>query len=173
MTISLHRRNQTMMNRTHRLTAALVLLAAILSACQAAPAVAPEDFQISLELKPCFGTCPVYVLSVAADGGVVYEGTNFVLVEGRQTASAEAEAVAALYAAVLSADFFALEEGYAYPATDLPTAITTVTAGGRTHTISRYGGACGSDLDVAPQALCEVETLMEAIAVANGWVTEN
>ena len=162
-----------MMNRTLRLIPALIFLAAILSACQAAPAETPEDFQVTLELKPCFGTCPVYVLSVAADGDVVYEENNFVLVEGRQTASVSTEEVSALYAAVLSAEFFALEEDYSFPATDLPTAITTVTAGGRIRTVSRYGGACGSDLDVAPQALCEVEALMRAIPDSNGWVGGN
>ena len=50
------------------------------------------------------------------------------------------------------------------------TATTTVTMQGRTKRISRYGGVCGSDLDIAPQALCEIEALLTAIPVSNGWV---
>ena len=152
---------------------AIALLCLIfLAACQAAPTEMPADFQITLERSPCFGTCPVYVLTVSADGSVEYKGDSFVLAEGRQTATVSAEEVAALYTAVRSADFFALEEGYAIEATDIPTATTTVTAEGRTMTISRYGGICGSDLDVAPESLCRVEALMESIATANGWVGE-
>ena len=161
------------MNRKTSLLAISLFCLILLAACQEAPAQVPADFQITLELSPCFGTCPVYVLSVSADGSVEYKGDSFVLAEGRQTAAVSAEEVAALYSAVRSADFFALEEGYAIEATDLPTATTTVTADGRTMTVSRYGGVCGSDLDVAPERLCQVEALMEAIATANGWVDGN
>jgi hypothetical protein len=165
------------MNNTRRLRTvfvSLIVLANLLGACQPAPAESPpQDFQIRLERSPCFGTCPVYAVAVSADGQVVYEGLDFVAVEGQQTVSISEAEVRALYAAVTSGEFFDLEDGYTYPATDLPTATTTVTMDGRKMTVVRYGGGCGSDLDTAPPELCEIEALMEAIPISNGWVSDN
>ncbi len=51
------------------------------------PAAAQENSQpvITLERTACFGACPVYTLSIYADGTVVYNGERFVDVEGEQT----------------------------------------------------------------------------------------
>ena len=42
---------------------------------------------ITLQRTACFGACPVYTVSIYADGTVAYNGERFVEVEGTQTGS--------------------------------------------------------------------------------------
>jgi Domain of unknown function (DUF6438) len=131
----------------------------------------PADFQISLERGPCFGACPVYLLTVFADGTVAYEGRQFVAVEGSHTATLSPDEVEALAQAVLEADFFELADEYTVQATDLPSITLTVIMDGRTKGVYHYGVGCGTDLDTAPPGLCVLESLLERIPVDNGWVS--
>jgi hypothetical protein len=112
-------------------------------------------------------------MTVSADGSVVYDGEQFVEAEGRQTAILTAAEVAALHAAVEAAGFFELSDEYTVGATDLPAITTTVTMDGRTKAIYHYGLGCGTEVDSAPQGLCDLEALLEGIPAANGWVTTN
>jgi len=156
---------------------ALVLLASVaasgfLGGCQAAvPEAVPADFLVSFERGPCFGTCPAYILTVFADGSVAYNGVNFVLAEGNRETTLSPEQLAQLHRAVVQADFFDLDDRYEVAATDLPSILTTVSMNGQTKTIYHYGLGCGSDLDLAPPGLCQVEALLEGIAESNGWVS--
>jgi hypothetical protein len=132
----------------------------------------PEDFQITLERGPCFGTCPVYSLSVVADGSVSYDGRQFVAVEGSQTVSISQAEVLLLVEAVVEADFFDLADTYTVPATDLPSIATSVTLNGRFKSVYHYGVGCGTDLDTAPPGLCALEALLEGIPISNGWIVQ-
>jgi hypothetical protein len=144
----------------------------IVGACGPAPATQiPDDFRISLERGPCFGACPIYSLSVSADGSVVYEGTQFVEVEGRQTASLTQAQVRTIVDAVLAIDFFDLDDRYEAQATDLPSMTIEVTMQGEAKNVYHYGLACGSDFDPAPTGLCELEALLEEIPASNGWIS--
>jgi hypothetical protein len=149
-----------------------IATAALLPACQTAyPDSTPADFQISLDRGACFGTCPVYSLTVSGNGSVSYTGLSFVTVEGDQEASLSPDVVAQLFQAVVSADFFGLDDRYEVLATDLPSITTTVTMDGQTKTIYHYGLGCGTDLDLAPPGLCEIEALLESIPASEGWVS--
>jgi hypothetical protein len=142
-----------------------------MGACGPAPAPQiPGDFRIRLERGPCFGTCPVYSLSVAADGTVEYEGIRFVDVEGSQSASLPEDQVRALVDAVLAARFFDLDDRYEAQATDLPSMTIDLTMDGQTKNVYHYGLVCG-DFDPAPARLCELEALLEGIAASNGWIS--
>lgn len=152
----------------------LIVFAIFLGACQpATDEPIPEDLQIVLERGPCFGTCPVYSVVVSADGNVQYDGMQFVDILGQQSANLPADEVRTLYQAIESSGFFDLEDNYIVAATDLATVVTTVTMQGRTKSISHYGLGCGSDLDSAPPELCEIEALLEDIAISNGWISPN
>ena len=62
-----------------------VMLSLLLAACatiRAAPAGDVES--IRFETGPCFGACPVYRLSVGADGSGVFEGLRFTSVTGER-----------------------------------------------------------------------------------------
>src|SRR5260221_14226444 len=47
---------------------------------------------ITLERGVCFGTCPSYMVTLAADGSVTWEGRDFVRTKGKATAHIKPEA---------------------------------------------------------------------------------
>jgi hypothetical protein len=59
----------------------------------------------TLERTGCFGECPVYRLTVESDGTVVYVGTRWVKVTGRQQYQLRQAQLAALQSAFIHADF--------------------------------------------------------------------
>ena len=147
---------------------------ALLAGCQALLAKpVPTDFLVTFERGPCFGTCPVYILTVSADGTASFNGVSFVQAEGTHSASLSPEEVTELHRAVLDANFFGLEDRYEVGATDLPSILTTVTMDGQIKTVYHYGLGCGTELDSAPSGLCALEALLENIPAANGWVSDN
>jgi hypothetical protein len=148
------------------------MVALLLAACGGAPGSVPSDFVVSFDRGPCFGTCPVYTLTVSANGTVDYNGAYFVLAQGNQTASLTPSEVRKLHQAVLDADFFSMDDRYEVGATDLPSILTTVSMSGQSKSVYHYGLGCGTDLDLAPPGLCHLESLLEAIAVSNGWVSQ-
>jgi hypothetical protein len=60
------------------------LAATLLAGCttmSGADTAPPQTVQF--EVTPCFGSCPVFTLSISADGHGVYEGGRFVKTKGR------------------------------------------------------------------------------------------
>jgi len=111
------------------------------------PLALPEDLELGFERTPCFGTCPVYAISVDATGLVTYEGRAHVAVEGRQTLQLDRvtlDALVTAYAAARLADRPENETRCRLEATDMPTLIFTVRANGRTKRVSRYRGCIGA-----------------------------
>lgn len=164
----------TLSRRTSRALAVTTTLAIFLGACAPKePAGIPADFRIALDRGPCFGTCPVYTITVSADGSLTYDGRQFVDVVGEQTASLQASEVQELVDAVIAADFFSLADTYTVPATDLPSITMVVTLNGRTKSVYHYGLGCGTDLNTAPSRLCDLEARLENIPRSNGWVSNS
>ncbi|HET7011326.1 MAG TPA: DUF6438 domain-containing protein [Anaerolineales bacterium] len=150
--------------------------AVVLSACSLLPGTPipgpmPADFEISVERGPCFGTCPVYTMTVRADGTADYEGIRFVAAEGTRSATLDQAQVERVYDAVVLTDFFALQDRYEAQATDLPSMSITVNMNGQTKTIYHYGLACNTEFDPAPSALCDLETALDEIPLEQGWVS--
>jgi hypothetical protein len=120
---------------------------------------------ISLERTACFGTCPVYTLTILEDGTVVYAGEEFVSVTGEQTGEIATETVALMVAAFDAAGYFGWEESYeTQPVSDLPTIITSVTSNDQTHRIVRYAGD-----GTAPLALPFLEQWIDEMAISALW----
>lgn len=69
---------------------------------------------ITFERTPCFGNCPVYAITVAGDGSVVFTGTRDVDSTGRFTGRVDAERTAALRRAFDDAQYFTLDDKYGY-----------------------------------------------------------
>jgi len=66
------------------LSISLFFIVLICSATAALPDTTQID-AITLERTSCFGTCPVYKVSVRRDGSVAYDGKQFVRVTGHRT----------------------------------------------------------------------------------------
>ncbi len=120
---------------------------------------------ITLERTACFGTCPMYSLSIFEDGKVVYNGEKFVTIEGEQTGEIAPETVTAMVDAFESAGYFGWNEAYdTMTVTDMPSAITSVTRDGETHRINHYWGDSS-----APLALSFLEQWIDDMTSSSLW----
>ena len=149
----------------------LTVLAVMPAAAQSAtPEVTPEttpdgQVAITLERTACFGTCPVYTVTIYTDGTVVYNGTQFVDVKGEQTSSIDPATVKQLIAGFEAAGYFEWNDSYTdMNVTDQPYITTSVTRNGVTKQIERYAGD-----DSAPLALPYLENWIDLAANTNPW----
>ncbi|MGK2934005.1 MAG: DUF6438 domain-containing protein [Gemmatimonadaceae bacterium] len=169
-------------SRTRCVRAALALCAVALSACGTGNAVAdssaavsstaPVPTRVTLERKPCYGTCPVYGVAVADDGAVVFEGLQHVDSIGRFTARIDAQRVAELARVFEEHGYFALDDRYAEGeancrpyAMDAPTVITSITIGDRTKRVEHDLGCAG-----VPQRLYDLERRIDEIVGTSRWI---
>ena len=150
------------------------------AACAPRTAAAPADQQlsdaaagpaISLERTPCFGGCPVYIISVSPSGQVTYEGRANVRDSGTAIAQVPKQRVDTLLIELERAGYFGFASRYALsePAcgryvTDLPTAISSATLGARTKRIEHDYG-CGR----APAALAVLENRIDEVLGSGQW----
>jgi hypothetical protein len=126
---------------------------------------AEANVAITLQRDPCFGSCPVYTVTIYDDGTVVYNGDNFVEVTGEQTSEIDPATVELMVAAFENAGYFEWDEAYTtQTVTDLPTVTTSVTRDGVTHTIVRYTGDSS-----APIALPFLEQWIDLMASTQMW----
>ena len=161
--------------------AAGILLAA--SACAPRPAgpgpeaPAPaagarsEATVVSLERTPCFGTCPVYAVTISGNGLVRFTGTRHTAHLGEATAEIPPERVDSLVAALRAGGYFGFADAYVLDApacgrysTDSPTVITSVTDGGARKEI-RHDYGCSD----APPALNALERRIDEVAGSARW----
>jgi hypothetical protein len=123
---------------------------------------------ITLDRTECYGACPSYSLTIRGDGTVAYQGRRFVKAVGAASSQILVSAVQALVDEMVRADYFNLS----VPATcaqgiwtDAPTATTSLTLGGRSHTVENYhGNPC------APAALAGIEDGIDEVAGSSQWV---
>jgi len=107
----------------------------------------PAQPVITLERTACFGSCPVYRISVTSSGTVSFEGKAHVRRIGPATDQVPPEQVEKLLSEIEQAGYFTLDDRYQASepgcgryATDAPTVITSVRLRGRSKTITHdYG----------------------------------
>lgn len=133
-------------------------------------AVAPMP-AVTLERTACFGGCPVYTISVSAQGDVQYEGKAHVRKLGGATGKVPPQRVDVLLTELERAGYFTFAERYTSPeptcgryATDSPSVISSVTVRGRTKRIVHDYG-CGG----APGALVVLERRIDEALNSGQW----
>ncbi len=143
-------------------------------AASADAALPPPDstVRIALERGPCFGTCPVYKVTLQGSGAVLFEGQRFVADSGLHTATVPPARVDSLVAELVAGGYFDLadryragEPGCERYATDLPSVVTEVRAGGREKRIEHDRGCAG-----APAALSALESRIDSVAGVARWI---
>lgn len=155
-----------------------------LVACQRGRNAAPDDASsgmspvadsawVTLERRPCFGTCPVYSVQVSRSGRVTFDGVRFVRDSGRVVDSLPADSLRVLADAISRARFFEFAGKYVHGepacalyATDLPTVVITVSADDRTHRVEHDRGCRG-----APESLAALEERIDGIIGTWRWTT--
>src|SRR5262245_5877604 len=71
--------------------------------------------EISLERTPCFGACPIYKLTIKADGSVKYVGKRFVERAGTYTAHVGEGRIQLLLPIFDKAGFWKMKDKYTLP----------------------------------------------------------
>ena len=140
------------------------------------PTPAHSYSRISLERKPCFGTCPVYVVRIDQSGQVDFSGRANVRHVGDATARISSEEFARIEAAVIAArldalptSFNAREAACGQYATDHAVVVfSATTTTGQTRTLRHDLGCMG-----APRALGELYQLVDSIANTAQWIGQS
>src|SRR5215510_12280935 len=132
---------------------------------------------ITLERTACYGFCPVYKLTITADGAVVFEGRRFVKQEGVTIKSAiTQDQLKRLMAEFDRVKFFSLEDDYmnnprvcAYYRTDNPSAFTSIRIDGKSKTVRHYHGCGGPKV---PKEVTELENKIDEIVNTAQWLPD-
>lgn len=121
---------------------------------------------ITLTRSVCFGFCPAYRVTIAADGQVVYVGERFVNVVGERRAIIPREEVQRLVRRFDEIGFDQLRDSYRAQVTDLPTYTVTLERNGRRKTVTDYGGLSAG----MPQAVRDLQDEIDRVANTGPWV---
>jgi hypothetical protein len=125
----------------------------------------PQSVVIRIERGPCFGTCPVYSVTLYGDGTVRYDGKDQVRVRGSQTAVIAPEKVKELAGEIDRSGFFSLRDLYTeVSVTDAPTVVLNVAVDGKKKQVKHYLG----DFK-APKTLETIETRIDEVAGTSRW----
>lgn len=126
------------------------------------------NVEVKLERTSCYGSCPVYSLTIDGDGAVSYHGTSWVKVCGAGRKQISREAVAELLGQFERADYFRLVWDSSCGrgmATDNPSSKTSLRIAGAAREIDHYhGDRC------APEALEQLEKAIDRVAGSAEWV---
>lgn len=149
--------------------AILIAVTLIITGCAGTQTPIPNDLKdvvITLERTVCFGACPEYKLSIHGDGTVIYEGMRFVRIEGTVKTTISEHKIQQLVSEFQRIDYFSLEDSYEeHNATDMPSAITSITINGKTKTIRHYHGDFS-----APEELTKLEDRIDEIVNTDQWI---
>jgi hypothetical protein len=135
------------------------------SASKSGTAAFDDTASVSIEREDCFGTCPVYRLTLYGSGRIEFVGSRFVCIKGPVTAYVERELVQRLIHGMQENGFFPARNYTSYDVTDNAYVTTTLTNGTRKHTVRHYLG----DLS-APRMLRWMEDRVDEVAASHRWI---
>ena len=131
---------------------------------------APKDWssvQIRLSRDACFGTCPVYTVTIAGDGTVTYEGGPYTAIQGKRQGKVSREAIAGLVDQFEAAGFFSLQPAYMAGITDMPGYTLSLSVDGRQHMVFDY---VGKEVGM-PAVVTALEDEVDRVAGTDRWVS--
>lgn len=147
--------------------------------CSMTPAVnksiskIPKDTRIILARTACFGSCPIYKLTISANGCVVFEGKRFVKKVGTFKSKISRAQLQQLIAEFENIQYFSLRDQYTTQkdgcelATDNPSVITSLKINGKSKTVIHYHGCRGVK---KLEELTKLEDQIDKIAGSSRWV---
>lgn len=122
----------------------------------------------SIERFGCFGWCPMYIVTVFRDGGVAYEGREFVKVKGAATGRLSPTRVAELERLFTSGGFMAMKNEYTHVSmTDSPSVRISFRprSGELEKMVKHYLGD-----ETAPYGLRVIEDTFDRIVMTEQWI---
>lgn len=130
---------------------------------------AGEPTLIKLARGPCFGSCPVYTLTIRSDGTVEFDGKQSVKVRGGQTDRITDAQFTQIISILNRVDFADLDDRAFSWCYDTPTVSVAVTSNGLKKQVSSDYGCSGSKNGVQYQFVRAADEI-EAIAKTDAWV---
>jgi len=120
---------------------------------------------VSLERGMCFGTCPVYTVTLFENGSVFFHGERFVKETGNLTDTVNGSGFADILQACNESGFFQMNDEYVnLDMTDMPSAIITVQNGSGIKRVEHYHGDTK-----APANLTVLEDLIDETVQITRW----
>lgn len=146
------------------LTLALLLMA---STCQPAltKRVEGQAKRIEMSKAPCFGSCPVFTLSIYNNGIATYKGERFTDKQGLFAKKLDANTFQNLLKAFNNANLFQYPSIFRSEIPDMPsvTIFWTDDEGNEKEIKGKEG---------RPEAIMELEEMLDKIANSSGWLQE-
>jgi hypothetical protein len=124
-----------------------------------------EITSVTLRRGPCFGTCPVYQVTLARDGTATWNGERFVHRPGRYHGQADINDVDRLARFIDRSGFSGWDPEHLANVTDLPDYVLTVAAGEQTKTVRQNGVDEPADFWV-------IAALVDGLAEAVEWTAD-
>lgn len=136
----------------------------------------PADTLITLKRTNCFYTCPDYIVTISAEGKVVFEGNANVKVKGRSETTIGPEKVQQLIEAFEKAKFFSFRNSYSLPEDgcriyngDASSATISIVVNGKKKSVEHYLG-CRQKKGTSVRALIELEILIDDLTNTAQWI---
>ncbi|RMF03384.1 MAG: hypothetical protein D6772_02195 [Bacteroidetes bacterium] len=117
--------------------------------------------RIEMEKGPCFGSCPVFKLTIYEGGVAVYEGRRFTDRIGRYTKQLDMNVYRNLIRAFQEANMWSFQNAYKAQVPDLPTVTITYHEDGNSKSVKGKDGR--------PEKIEELEAMLDKIANSGGW----
>lgn len=135
-----------------------------------------DDLMFTLKRNACYGTCPVYELTIDGEGNVAFQGMENTRTIGKAAGKISSHEVDRLIEEFNSAGFLELGDTYDQTtcpefATDMSTVTVSLRQNGETKTVLHNLG-CSTKVDHKPfpPGLRELETKIDAAARSAQWV---
>jgi hypothetical protein len=133
----------------------------------------PADTLIVLERGACEHRCAVYNVIIFADGSAIFDGRHYVRRPDVVRTRISLDALGKLLDEAAALHFFDLKDRYA-PGTvgcdsakpDAPTAIVSISSGGKSKTVVHHQGCSGSDSDRLLQFEVNIDRAVNTVS----WV---
>lgn len=134
-----------------------------------------EPPTVSLARSTCLGECPVYKMTIRPDGGIEFEGIDFVRDSGRRTSKISADQYAKLADAF--AGFAKFRRAYEYGAkgcstywTDHPVQTLSTHTRNEDRTVVLNFGCSGPDIDQEIAELTRLGKMVDDVANTAQWI---
>ena len=149
-----------------RLPLPLLILLAFSFSCNTTQEI-PADLgtlkkEIEMEKNPCFGTCPIYSLTIYENGIVAYEGKKDVDKLGLHVKRLTKKEYEGMQRAFETSDFFALDDDYPTQIPDLPRTTITYHQDGKSKSVT-------GDDSSRPAIVLGLDKILTQIAASDGW----
>ena len=129
--------------------------------CENDPFVYSDASVITMSKTPCFGTCPVYEITIDGKGNVSYDGKQNVKLEGKHEMNFPPDPVNEVFKAFAEGNFWDYEDEYTDNIADLHTTYIAFTHDGQSKRITDYYGS--------PKSLKELEKKVENLLETLVW----